>query len=359
MLLAMRSLAVLLLLSASAARAEVAKPAYTADVVATFSGHTAHSRIASNGVVSRTVSDDGKSITYTDSSLHRMWMSYPTSPCLEVPLPSDANAPSHDEVLGKETIDGHPTTKVKVTTTYNGKTFVETQWRATDLGDLVIRRRAADGSSESHLEHIVIGIPDAKLLAFPSPQCKLDPSLVASVAQPSGGERRISFDKGACKSIVALPISMQIPSDYAIRNADAHGCFWGAEDDLKRVLADPNAADFESIRRGVFWCRVSENTEYDPVRKRFVSEMGDDSQWESALKAGGAKNASIERGIVGAFPLLSMKVTMSGQRAYMLYVGVPDTESLAVLINYHPAGRGDAADEAAWDRFIKSLKTTR
>src|ERR1051325_9335528 len=248
---------------------------YTADVVVTTKAKTTHSRIASNGTITRSESDS-HSISYTDQSLKTMWLVAPNVQCLAVPIRS--GAPS-DEVVGHETIDGHPTTEVKVTTKAAGKTYVEFQWRATDLDDLVIRRRAADGSFESHLEHIVVGTPDPKLLAFPSPPCKQDPSLRTSMPQAPGGERRIRFDQGACTSIVPLPISLQIPSDYEIRSAGAHGCFWGAEDDLNRVLGDPHGADFESIRRGVYWCRVSQNTAYDPVRKRFVTEMGAASQW--------------------------------------------------------------------------------
>jgi len=334
-----------------------ASASYTADLVVKLAdGKVSRSRVASNGVITRSDNDEDHSITYTDKSLKTMWMVTAASDCLTVPLREDGK---DEVVVGHETIDGHPTTKVKVTLTLGTHRIIEYDWRATDLGDLIIRRSSADTGIESHLEHIVVGTPDPKRLAFPSPQCKQDPSLAASMPQAGGGHRRIRFDEGACKSIVPLPVSMQIPSDYGIRNADAHGCFWGADDDLKRVLADPSGVDFTSIKRGVFWCRVSENTEYDPVNKRFVSEMGDDTQWGRAFERSGVKNVSMKRGKVGVFPTLAMTVTMNGQKAYMLYLALPDTESLAVLINYHPAGRGGAADDAAWSDFVSSLQTTR
>jgi len=338
MLPRMRSLAVLLLFAAAAARAETQHPAYTADDVVVSEGKTSRSRVASNGVITRIDSADGASVYYSDEAKHAMWMYGPQYACMQMPL-AGASTKVTEEILGKEKIDGHPTTKMKVTSTVKGSKIVEIQWRATDLHDLIVRRSSEDGSTSSHLEHIVLGPPDPKRLAFPSPQCKADPSLAASVPAARGGERSIRFDQGACKMIVPLPIAMSIPSDYGIRAVPRLGCFWGAEDDLRRLLANERQADFESIRRGVFWCRVSENTEFDPVRKQFVSEMGTDKQWKKAFEASGARNVVLSSKMVGVFPTLGVTASVSGQRVYMLYLAVPNTESLAILINYHQWGR--------------------
>ncbi len=206
---------------------------------------------------------------------------------------------------------------------------------------------------------MVLGAPDPKWLAFPSATCKSDASLAASQPQAVGGNRTIRFSEGACKLIVPLPIEMSIPSDYGIRTVPQLGCFWGAEDDLARLLSNEREADFEAVHRGVFWCRVSESTEFDPVSHRFVSEMGNDRQWAKEFEKAGATNIVLSPKMVGIFPALAVTMSMRGQRVNMLYLAVPNTESLAILINYHPAGRGVAADDARWKHFVDSMRAVR
>lgn len=352
----MSSLALLLLF----ATADTVPPAYTADVVVTYEGKVTHTRTGSDGVVTKTEGPDGKSGSFLDNAKHVMWVYGPTFPCVELPMGgAEAKTKSREEPAGDEIIDGHPTKKVKVTTTTPTATMVEYIWRAVDLHDIVIRRRSVDGKSETRLEHIVLRAPDPKWLAFPSAICKTDPSLVASQPKAPGGSRTIRFSEGACKLIVPLPIAMSIPSDYSIRTVERLGCFWGAEDDLARLLANERQADFDSIRRGVFWCRVSENTEYDPVSKHFVSEMGNDQQWARAMQSVGARNVVLTPRMVGIFPSLGVTVSMKGQKVYMLYLAIPNTESLAILINYHPAGKGSAADDAVWKHFVDSVQAAR
>jgi hypothetical protein len=41
----------------------------------------------------------------------------------------------------------------------------------------------------------------------------------------------------------------------------------------------------------------------------------------------------------------------------MLYIGVGD--SPAILINYHPAGKGGPPDDALWQQFLDSLQIAR
>ena len=89
--------------------------------------------------------------------------------------------------------------KVKITSTIvhekKTTTSVFTEWRATDLHDLVLRRSASDGSYESHLEHVVLGMPATNLLSFPNPPCKYDPTLdtTHNAAQAPGAFRAVSF----------------------------------------------------------------------------------------------------------------------------------------------------------------------
>lgn len=342
-------------------------PAYTADIVSTYEGKTTRSKTRSDGVITKTENEDGKSGTYTDAAKHVMWVYGPGFPCTQVPIDTaEIKAATHEEVVGNEAIDGHPTKKLKVTTTMTTVRVVEYQWRATDLHDLVIRRSSVDGKSQSHLDHIVVGAVDAKRLTFPAPPCKVDEAqLAASTPNPStmpqapGGSRTIKLSDGVCKPIRPLPIAMSIPSDYAVKSEQrAHGCFFGTNDDLSRVISS-SGVDFTAIRRGVFWCRVSENTAYDPVSKHFVSDVGKDTEWSASMRSMGAKNVAMTPKMVGVFPSLNVTASVQGQRVYMLYLAIPNTDSLAILINYHPAGKGAAADDAAWNRFVESLQMVK
>ena len=47
------------------------------------------------------------------------------------------------------------------------------------------------------------------------------------------------------------------------------------------------------------------------------------------------------------------------ETAYMLYLALPNTNSLAILINYHPAGKDPAADDATWKKFVESVAMVR
>jgi hypothetical protein len=249
---------------------------------------------------------------------------------------------------------------VKITSTIvhdkKTTTSVFTEWRATDLHDLALRRSASDGSYESHLEHVVLGTPDAKLLAFPNPPCKYDATAdtTHSSAQAAGGFRAVSFFDASCKKLVPLPLTFSIPSDYAIRGYDnSDNCFWGANDDLERVITR-DGPDFERIRRAVFWCRMS-NISYDPVQKKFVSEMGTEEQWAAKMKAQGFRDAVVTSKQIGLIPTARVTGSMNGQHVYMLYLAVPFTDSPAILINYRPPGKGAASDDSAWQRFLDSI----
>ncbi|MEA2325362.1 MAG: hypothetical protein QOE68_321, partial [Thermoanaerobaculia bacterium] len=272
---------------------ETRPPAYSADMIATGAGETIRTHVWSDGKIVKSESADGKSGRYVDYDKKLSWIYGPGFPCVQVPTEPEGHAvTSREEVVGSETIDHHPVKKVKITSTIvhekKTTTSVFTEWRATDLHDLVLRRSASDGSYESHLEHVVLGAPDAKLLAFPNPPCKYEATAdtTHNAAQAAGGFRAVSFFDASCKKLVPLPLTLFIPSDYTIRGYDnSDNCFWGANDDLERVITR-DGPDFEHIRRGVFWSRVS-NIGYDPVRKKFVSEMGTEEQWAAKMKAQG------------------------------------------------------------------------
>jgi hypothetical protein len=337
-------------------------PAYTAEMIATGGGQTIRTHVWSDGRILKSQSADGSTGRYVDYDKKLSWVYGPGFPCVQVPTePEGYVMTSREEVVGSETIDHHPVKKVKTTSTIvhekKTTTSVFTEWRATDLHDLALRRSASDGSYESHLEHVVLGMPDAKLLAFPNPPCKYDPALDTThdAAQAAGGFRAVSFFDASCKKLVPLPLTLSIPSDYAIRGyGTTHNCFWGRNDDLDRVIAK-DGADFEHIQHGVFWCRPSDSTEYDPVHDKFVSEQGTQDQWAASMKAMGAKNVVVTSKKIGPIPSARVTATMNGQRVYMLYLAVPGADSPAILINYHPAGKGTATDDAAWQRFIDSI----
>jgi hypothetical protein len=337
-------------------------PAYSAEIVSSRAGLTMRMHVWSDGTIVRSQSADGKSGNYTDYDRKLMWMYGTGFSCLQLPIePEGHKTTKREEVVGNETIDGHPTKKVKVTASVNDgkKTTTSTyfEWRATDLHDLAIRRRAEDGSFEWHLEHIVAGKPDAKLLAFPSPQCHYDETLdnTHNAPQAGGGFRSIRFFDASCKQLVALPLTMSIPSDYAIRAAGHSNCFWGANEDLDRVIL-PQGPDFGTIHRGVFWCRAAGSTEFDPVHDKFVSEQGVQDQWAAAMKAMGWKNVVVSSAKIGEIPSVRVTGSLHGQRVYMLYLAVPHADSPAILINYHAAAKGTAGDDAVWRHFLESIQ---
>jgi hypothetical protein len=340
--------------------------AYQAEVIVVSKGTTTRSLVWSDGVRLKTETrrpDGQTSGNYTDSEKKLSWTWGPEFGCVQIPL-ERAGVTKQEEPAGTESIDGHATKKFKVTSTMTseGKTtsYVEYVWRATDLHDLVIQRKSLDESMQVNVRNIVLGKPEEKLLAFPAPPCKYDEALDTTryAPQAAGGFRTVSFSDASCKQLVPLPLTLAIPSDYEIRQGGHLGCFWGASEDLARVLEVADHADFTPIRRGVFWCRVSDSTEYDPIRRRFVSSQGTDDLWAKALaREAGAKNVLVTPKTVNSIPTLRVTATVGGQKVYMIYIGVGD--SPAILINYHPAGKGDSSDDGIWQRFLDSLQSAR
>ena len=122
--------------------------------------------------------------TLIDRGAKKMWVLMPAPVgCIEQPLneslanplgmlPSDAS----EELVGSETIDGHPTKKYKLKATVGGKTREHYQWRATDLDGFPIRTAAVDGSYEQRFTKVELKTPDAKLFEEPA-QCKAMPTV--------------------------------------------------------------------------------------------------------------------------------------------------------------------------------------
>jgi len=122
--------------------------------------------------------------TLIDRGAKKMWVLMPAPVgCIEQPLNESAANPlgmlptdATEELVGSETIDGHPTKKYKLKATVGGKTREHYQWRATDLDGFPIRTAAVDGSYEQRFTKIELKKPDAKLFEKPA-QCKVMPAI--------------------------------------------------------------------------------------------------------------------------------------------------------------------------------------
>jgi hypothetical protein len=178
--------AILLLAGLSLSPAQAADPPnfpdLTADQVMTMSGQPPRqSKIYFSAGRMRSEMDMGgkKMASIVDLKAKKMWLLMPEPiGCIEQPFADDpqnplsaSNASPKEELLGSETIDGHPTKKYKVTSTIQGKTYVGYQWRATDLNDFALRWQDEAGKFQTQFKNIVLGKPDPKLLEPPT-HCK-------------------------------------------------------------------------------------------------------------------------------------------------------------------------------------------
>jgi hypothetical protein len=133
--------------------------------------------------------------TLIDRGAKKIWVLMPTPVgCVEQPLdesvatnplapmPKDAT----EELVGTETIDGHPTQKYKMKATVGGRTREHYQWRATDLDGFPIRTAAVDGSYEQRFTKVELKKPDAKLFVEPA-HCRSMPAVGGPM--PSGRDR--------------------------------------------------------------------------------------------------------------------------------------------------------------------------
>jgi hypothetical protein len=168
-------------------------PDATADqVVKTADGYTIRSKFYSSNDRIRTENQrDGKTATVLiDRAAKKMWfLMPPPSGCMERTLAQDPKNPIFDpsamkeELIGDETVAGHPAKKYKVTMTIDGKSYDQYVWRATDLKGFPIRSAALDGTYESTFENVKLGAPDPKLFQPPA-NCKTFPDFSSMMSKP-------------------------------------------------------------------------------------------------------------------------------------------------------------------------------
>jgi hypothetical protein len=175
------SIAVTLLLAAPGVTlaADAKKPPnLTADVVVTMRDGASHTgkMYFLDGKYRSEMTVNGQPVTSVlDTVAKKSWtLIPPPMGCIEQPFTTDpmnplASAePEKQELVGSETVDGHPTKKYRVTTTVNGKPYESFQWRATDLQNLPIQWSDAAGQTRSMLKNVKLGRPDPALFKTPA-----------------------------------------------------------------------------------------------------------------------------------------------------------------------------------------------
>lgn len=99
----------------------------------------------------------------------RMYVEMPFSPRSEDALSGrDPTQKVERQLVGSETVSGHPTKKYKVTVTGKDGTYVGYQWLAQDLGELPIRWEDEQGTVRVELRNIRLGRQPAELFEIPS-----------------------------------------------------------------------------------------------------------------------------------------------------------------------------------------------
>lgn len=159
-------------------------PSFSADTEMTAGGNTQKGKVAFGKGKMRMEMALGENtmVTIFDYGASKMYSILPSGMgCLEQKIEKDPKDPIYasmksvkEEPLGEETIDGHPTKKVRVTADVEGESHSSLIWKAKDLKDLPIRVAAEDGSFEMNYKNVVLGDPDAKLLTPPG-DCKENP----------------------------------------------------------------------------------------------------------------------------------------------------------------------------------------
>jgi hypothetical protein len=351
------SLLAVVLFSSAAIAAESSVPvAYTGEGVLTAPGGVKMTvKVWSDGVHTRrdwSGSDGAKSYYYYDTSRQTMWIYAAGKPCQQTPSKEDT-LPRNAKLLGSETIDGHPAQKFAISGVDPNDNETGIEWRAADLGNLVIQWQRSNGA-EYHLRHIVTGKPDAETLKFPE-QCKTSDvnDTTHYAAQAPGASRSVSFFDLACKKLVPLPLTFSLPSDFEIREGGPMGCFAGRHDDLDRLLELSEQVNFDALKHAVIWVRTSDSTQFDPQHKVFRSELGSSDQWQAAYAHAGIRDVSVTARDVFGIPSVRVNAVVEGKPVRMFYMGYGD--SPAILISYQPAPGGSSADDGDWQRFLDGI----
>ncbi|MGH7818688.1 MAG: hypothetical protein ACREQ9_02855 [Candidatus Binatia bacterium] len=152
-------------------------PQFTADATTRMgSGEVIRSKVYSSGRRLRTETDAGAQTVTSILDLRdrKMWMIMPPPlGCIEQAMGQEFASPmtapprESEELLGTETIDGHPCRKYRTVTTVRGKKYVMYEWRATDLQDLVIRSTGDDGKFEMRYTNVRLGASEPALFEVP------------------------------------------------------------------------------------------------------------------------------------------------------------------------------------------------
>lgn len=91
------------------------------------------------------------------------------------------------QLVGTETVGGHPTRKYRVTVTGKDGTYVGYQWLAQDLGELPIRWEDEQGTGSVELRNIEVGRQPAELFEVPAGFQKL--AMPGGLPGMPGGQR--------------------------------------------------------------------------------------------------------------------------------------------------------------------------
>jgi hypothetical protein len=172
--------------------------------------------------------------------------------------------------------------------------------------------------------------------------------------------RTISFNQLVCGKIPSSKIRFDVPADFIGRAPTPSieaGCLWGTQDDLERVTANPNEGDFTSLRRGVFFARVSTNIVNIPATGIFDQMDGSgEAGIRASLNQAGGKVIVWKKETVAGLPALQIVADAMGSRVYMLYLGNVQSSSNAMLLNYYRPKKSGPADDKLWARFIEGIK---
>lgn len=174
--------------------------------------------------------------------------------------------------------------------------------------------------------------------------------------------RTISFNQMVCAKIPSLKIQIRfdVPADFIGRAPTPSieaGCLWGAQDDLERATRDPSEGDFTSLRRGIFFARVSTNIVNDPATGVFDAMDGSgEAGIRASLNQAGGKIVTWKKETVAGLPALQIVADVMGGRVYMLYLGNTQFSSNAMLLNYYRPKKNGPADDKLWARFVAGIK---
>ena len=141
----------------------------TTDFVSTYDGQTTTSKMYMKDTKVRVESAGQPFYSIIRSDKKVMWMVSPAEKTyMEMPF-DQSRAPKTDEkfkgeisrrLLGKETIDRHPTEKYEVVYNENGKDIKVYQWIAKDINNFPIKLMAVDGSWMVEYKNIKTSAPD-------------------------------------------------------------------------------------------------------------------------------------------------------------------------------------------------------